>query len=351
MPGRAFVGPVKIYTTAPLEDPREAGVAFRHLEEIGYDGAFSFEAKHDPFLPLVLASGSTQQLQLGTAIAIAFARSPMNLANLAHGLQSISGGRFILGLGSQVRPHIVNRFSMPWSSPARRMSEIVRAVKAIFACWEGEAPLAFEGEFYRHTLMIPAFDPGPNEFGPPPIYTGGFGPLMTQVAGESADGFFAHPFNTRLSLQQNMMPALEKGLAKAGRRRENLDIICATLTVTADREEDFERVKLAARKQLAFYGSTPAYRPTLDCHGWGELHLELNRLSKLGRWDDMTGLISDEVLEAIAVVGPRDQIARKLHDRLDGLADGVSLTHNRAPDPEQWADIVAELRSLRGGAA
>lgn len=344
---RAFVGSVKIYTTAPLEDPREARHSFRHLEEIGYDGAFSFEAKHDPFLPLVLAAETTERLQLGTAIAIAFARNPMNLANLAYGLQSISGGRFLLGLGSQVRPHIQNRFSMPWSSPAKRMREIVEAVKAIFACWEGGAELAYEGEFYRHTLMIPAFNPGPNPFGPPPIYTGGFGPLMTQVAGEVADGFIAHPFNTRESLLNNMLPALQKGLARAGRQRTSLDIICATLTVTAEREEEFERVKLAARKQLAFYGSTPAYRLTLDCHGWGDLHLELNRLSKQGRWDDMTGLIDDEVLEAIAVVGSRQEIAAMLKTRLEGIADGVSLTHNRAPDPSHWADVVAELRAGR----
>jgi len=338
---------MKIYTTAPLEDPRDARASFRHLEEIGYDGAFSFEAKHDPFLPPVLAAEHTTHLQLGTAIAIAFARSPMNLANVGHALQTISEGRFILGLGSQVRPHIVNRFSMPWSNPAKRMREIVLAVKAIFARWEGLSELDFQGEFYRHTLMIPAFDPGPNEFGPPPIYTGGFGPLMTAVAGEVADGFFAHPFNTRKSLLDNVLPALEGGLTRGGRSRESLDVICATLTVTADTEEEFEVSKLAARKQLAFYGSTPAYRPTLDAHGWGDLHLELNRLSKQGKWDDMTGLVDDEVLEAVAVVGERGEIAGKLKARLEGIADGVSLTHNRAPDPAQWADIVSELRGHR----
>ncbi len=161
---------MKTYTTAPMEDPRDAGEAFRRLEEIGYDGAFSFEAKLDPFLPLVLASQSTSRLQLGTAIAIAFARNPMNLANLAYGMQSISGGRFRLGLGSQVRPHIEKRFGMPWSKPAARMREMLLAIRAIFSAWEGVAPLRFEGDFYRHTLMIPAFDPGPNPFGPPPIY-------------------------------------------------------------------------------------------------------------------------------------------------------------------------------------
>ena len=335
---------LKVYTTAPLEDPRDARTAFPRLEEIGYDGAFSFEAKHDPFLPLVLASEHTRKLTLGTAITIAFARNPMNLANLAYGVQAISEGRFLLGLGSQVRPHIQNRFSMPWSKPAARMREIVLAIKAIFARWEGLAELDFEGEFYRHTLMIPAFDPGPHPFGPPPIYTGGFGPRMTEVAGEVADGFFGHPFNTRRSLLENMLPALERGLAKAGRKREDLDVIWSTLTVTADTEEEFERVKLAARKQLAFYGSTPAYRPTLDCEGWGDLHLELNRMSKQGRWDEMTDLISDEVLEAIAVIGPRNEIAGRLRARLEGVADGVSLTHNRAPDPKHWADVVAELK-------
>jgi probable F420-dependent oxidoreductase len=338
---------MKVYTTAPLEDPRSARTLYRELEEIGYDGAFSFEAKHDPFLPLVLAAESTQNLRLGTAIAIAFARTPMTLANAAYGLQSISAGRFILGLGSQVRPHIQNRFSMPWSRPARRMREMVLAIKAIFARWEGQAELDFEGEFYRHTLMIPAFDPGPNPFGPPPIYTAGVGPLMTEVAAEVADGFFGHPFNTRTSLLKNVMPAIERGLAKSGRRREEIELIFATLVVTADREEDFERVKLAARKQLAFYGSTPAYRPTLDAHGWGDLHVELNRMSKQNRWDEMTDLIEDEVLEAIAVVGAREEIAAKLEARLEGIADGVSLTHNRAPDPGHWADVVAALRVTR----
>jgi probable F420-dependent oxidoreductase len=332
---------MRLYTTAPLEDPRRARTLYSELEEIGYDGAFSFEAKHDPFLPLAVAGEHTSRIQLGTAIAIAFARNPMNLASLGYGLQSLTGGRFLLGLGSQVRPHIQHRFSSAWSHPARRMREIVLAIRAIWACWEGEAELDFRGEFYRHTLMIPAFDPGPNPYGRPPIYTAGFGPKMTEVA----DGFLAHPFNSRRSLLENTLPALERGLGVSGRNRSDLDVICATLVVTADTEEGLEASKAAARKQLAFYGSTPAYRPTLDCHGWGELHLELNRMSKAGRWEEMAQLIEDDVLEAIAVVGPRDGIAKALHARLDGIADGVSLTHNRAPDPTHWADVVAEMKA------
>jgi probable F420-dependent oxidoreductase len=335
---------MKIYTTAPLEDPRQARTIYRELEDIGYDGAFSFEAKHDPFLTLAVASEHSDKIQLGTAIAIAFARNPMNLANLGYDMQSISGGRFILGLGTQVRPHIEKRFSSTWSHPAKRMREIVLAIRAIWDCWEGNSKLDFRGEFYTHTVMIPAFDPGPNPYGPPPIFTGGFGPLMTQVAGEVADGFIAHPFNTRKSLIENALPALEKGLAKAGRARKDLEVMCATLIVTADTEEEFTASRLAARKQLAFYGSTPAYLPTLACHGWEDVHRELNTLSKQGRWDDMTDLISDEILETIAVVGERHEIAGKLRARLNGIADSVSLTHNRYPDPGYWADIVAELK-------
>ena len=337
-------GALKVYTTAPMEDARDARSTFRRLEALGYDGAFSFEAKLDPFLPLVLAAENTARLQLGTAIAIAFARTPMNLAYAAHGLQAISEGRFVLGLGSQVQPHIEKRFGMPWSRPAARMREMVLALRAIFESWETGSPLRFEGEFYRHSLMIPAFDPGPGPFGPPPIYTAGFGPLMTRTAGETADGFFAHPFTTRESLRTLTLPALEAGLEAAGRQRKDIDVICATLVVTADDEETFERSRDAARKQLAFYGSTPAYRPTLDCHGWGDLHLELNRLSKQGRWDEMAELVPDEVLEAIAVVGPRSEIADRLTARLEGIADGVSLTHNRFPDPGHWGDTVRALK-------
>jgi probable F420-dependent oxidoreductase len=335
---------MKLYTVPPLEDPRDVRALYPRLEAIGYDGAFSFEAKHDPFLPVAVAAEHTKTLRLGTAVAIAFARNPMNLANLAWGAQLLSGGRFSLGLGTQVRPHVQHRLSMPWSKPTARMREIVLALRAIFASWQNGQRLDFRGEHHRHTLMIPAFDPGPNPFGPPPIFVGGFGPRMCEVAGETADGFLAHPFNTRESLTTLVLPALERGLAKRGQTRRDLEVICATLVVTADEERDFARVVAAARKHLAFYGSTPAYRQTLDAHGWGDLHVELNRLSKLGRWDDMTGLIGDDVLHAIAVVGPRREIAAKLRARLAGIADGVSLTHNRAPDPEHRADVVAEMK-------
>jgi probable F420-dependent oxidoreductase len=335
---------MQVFTTSPLEDPRDVRAVYPRLEEIGYDGVFSFEAKHDPFVALAVAAEHTTNVRLGTAIAIAFARNPMTLAYLGNDLQLVTGGRFLLGLGSQVRPHVVNRFSSPWSEPARRMREIVRALDAIWTSWETGARLAFDGEFYRHTLMIPAFDPGPNPFGRPPVYLGGFGSRMVEVAGEVADGLITHPFTTRQSLEMLTLPALERGLAVSGRTRADVHVVCAMLVVTAAREEELERLKGVARQQLAFYGSTPAYAPTLECHGWGDLHPELNRLSKDGRWDDMAALIDDRVLSAVAVVGPPESIAGALRARLDGIADAVSLTNNRAPDPDHWAGVVAELK-------
>ena len=336
---------MRVYTTAPLEDPRDARVTFPALERAGYDGAFSFEAKHDPFLPLAVAAEHTTRLTLGTAVAIAFARNPMTLANLGWDLQALTAGRFVLGLGTQVRPHVERRFGAVWSRPVARMRELVQAIRAIWATWEGEGPLRFEGEHWRHTLMIPAFDPGPNPFGRPPIWLGGVGPRMIETAGEVADGFIAHPFATRRSLTEHVLPALARGLARAGRSRDDLHVVCATIVVTAEREEELARIRRAVKKQLAFYGSTPVYRSTLDCEGYADLHAELNRLSKDGRWDAMTDCIDDRLLDAVAVVAPRAEVAGRIRTRLADLADGVSLTNNRAPDPTHWADVVAALRT------
>ena len=336
---------MKLYTTAPLEDPREARTLYPQLEAIGYDGAFSFEAKHDPFLPIAVAAEHTKTLRLGTAVAIAFARNPMNLANLAWGAQLLSEGRFLLGLGTQVRPHVEHRFSMPWSKPAARMREIVLALRAIFAAWQHGEKLDFRGEHYRHTLMIPAFDPGPNPFGPPPVFVGGFGPRMCEVAGETADGFLAHPFNTRESLTTLVLPALERGLAKCERTRRDVEVICATLVVTADDERDFARSVSAARKHLAFYGSTPAYRGVLDLHGWGDLQTDLNRMSKEGKWVEMGELIDDEILGTFAVTGEPEEIATQLHERYGDIVDRLSFYAPYQADPERWSKVLAGFKN------
>jgi probable F420-dependent oxidoreductase len=322
----------------------EAPAAAKQLEELGYDGAFTYEGPHDPFFPLVLAAGATERIELATAIAIAFARSPMLLANIGWDLNALSKGRFILGLGSQIRPHIQKRFSMPWSKPAARMRELVQAVREIWRCWEEGGKLDFRGEFYTHTLMTPFFSPGPNPFGNPRIFVAGVGPKMTEVAGEVADGFIVHPFHTAASFEKITLPALEAGAARGGRKLDDVEISFQLMVVSGADDEEVEKARGAVTGQIAFYGSTPAYRGVLETHGLGELQTELNRLSKRGQWTEMGALVPDELLEEVAVVAPMDQIAEKVRARLGRHADRVSLTTLWRPDPAAWGDVVRALR-------
>ena len=333
----AILRPVQVFTTTPLDDIGTAGDVFAELEAIGYDGGFTFETKHDPFLPLALAAPRTTSLRLGTAIAIAFARTPMLLANTARDLQDLSGGRMTLGLGSQIRPHITKRFSMPWSRPADRMRELVLAIRAIWDAWDGIAPLDFRGEFYTHTLMTPVFDPGPLVHGRPRVHIAGVGPRMVAVAGEVADGLVTHPFATRQSLEELVVPAL-------GATPEGFEVVVVCMVATGSSGADLDEAIATVRGQIAFYGSTPAYAPVLDLLGHGGLHAQLNSLSKQGRWDDMTDLVPDDVVEAIAVVGRRDEIAPLLMERTAGIADAVSIECTRRPDPKHFADIVTDLK-------
>jgi probable F420-dependent oxidoreductase len=292
-----------------------------------------------------VAAEHTESIGLGTAVAIAFARTPMTIANAAWDLQTLSGGRFTLGLGSQIRPHVEQRFSMPWSRPAARMRELVLAIRAIWSCWQDGAPLDFDGEFYTHTRMVPAFNPGPLATPPPPVHLGAVGPAMTAVAGEVADGLLVHPVNTRRSLLELTLPALAEGAARAGRAVDDLEVVCVTIVVTGRTEEQFTRSYEAVRTQLAFYGTTPAYQPVFDLHGHGDLHGELRRLARDGRWDDMGALIDDDLVETIAVVGEPHEIAPAIRSRLAGISDSVSLVNNRAPDPEHLAEVAADLHA------
>jgi probable F420-dependent oxidoreductase len=342
---------VRIATTVPTELPSRSGELFANLERIGYNTGFSFEAKHDPFLPLALASQTTSALRLGTAVAIGFARNPMVIANIGHDLQQMSGGRFVLGLGSQVRPHIQNRFSETWSRPAARMRELVLAVRAIWDCWDHGTKLQFDGEFYRHTLMTPAFDPGPNPYGAPPVFIGGFGPRMIEVAGEVADGLIVHPFNSRRSIEELVLPALATGRAAAARPERSgeggeFEVVWVMTVVTWSTDEEHDIAIRSVKDQLAFYGSTPAYAPVLALHGYGDLHSDLNRMSKEGRWPEMSALIPDDFVDSIAVVGPRRDIASNIAARIRGITDSVSLVNNRNPDPALFADIVDDLRAV-----
>jgi probable F420-dependent oxidoreductase len=327
----------------------EAGRRAAELEAAGYSGVWTAETAHDPFLPLAVAADRTETIELGTAIAVAFARNPMLLANIGWDLQAMSQGRFVLGLGSQIKPHITKRFSMEWSRPAARMREMVLAIRAIWDTWQHGTPLQFRGEFYRHTLMTPFFTPDPAQldgFGVPRIFLAGVGELMTEVAGEVCDGFFCHGFTTEKYLREVTIPALERGRAAAGRTMEGFELVGPSFVVTGETDEEIEQAAAATRQQIAFYGSTPAYRKVLEIHGWGGLQDELNILSKHGKWQEMGPLIDDEILNTFAVVGPPESIAPELGRRYGDVIDRLSFYAPYESDQERWLRVMDALKAI-----
>jgi probable F420-dependent oxidoreductase len=326
----------------------KAGASAKETEAAGYDGAWSVETAHDPFLPLLLAAEHTERLELGTSIAVAFARNPMNLAHIGWDLQSFSKGRFILGLGSQIKPHITKRFSMEWSHPAPRMREMILAIRAIWDTWLNGTPLAFRGEFYTHTLMTPFFTPDRadlGEFGVPRIFLAGVGEFMTEVAGEVCDGFICHGFTTERYLREVTLPALARGRAKAGKSMEGFEIVGPSFVVTGNDEAEMSTADAGTRQQIAFYGSTPAYKGVLELHGWNGLHEELNALSKTGAWVEMGNLISDEILNTFAVVATPEQIAPELLRRYGDVVQRVSFYAPYKSDPDRWRAVLATLQA------
>jgi probable F420-dependent oxidoreductase len=314
-------------------------------EAAGYDGLWTTETRHDPFCPLVVAAEHTERIELGTAVAIAFARTPMTVAMVANDLQTQAGGRFILGLGSQVRAHVVDRFGMPWSAPAARMREFVLALRAIWACWATDTPLEFEGEFYRHTLMTPFFAPGANPYGNPKVFLAGVGARMTEVAGEVADGFFCHSFMTESYFRSVTLPALARGRAKAGLTMAGFEISGPSFIVTGMNADEQARAASATRQQIAFYGSTPAYRAVLDHHGWDDLHRDLHGLSQQGRWSEMGGLVDDEVLDAFAIVAEPEEVGPKLQARYGDVVHRVSVDAHDTADPARWRALTEAIRA------
>jgi probable F420-dependent oxidoreductase len=314
------------------------------LERRGYAAGWCGELDHDPFLPLVLAAEHSTTLEVGTCIAVAFARNPMNVANLAWDLQSYSGGRFVLGLGTQIRPHIERRFGMPWGPPVAKMREFVLAVRAIWSAWQEGTPLRFEGEHYTHTLMTPMFSPEPLAHAFPPIFLAAVGEVMTELCGEVADGLHAHAFTTERYLREVTTVALHRGLARSGRVDTEVQLSCPVFVVTGEDEEQLVRAGDAMRRQLAFYGSTPAYRPVLELHGWGDLQTELHALSRRGDWDQMGALVDDDVLSTFAVVAPLDELGAKVHERYAGVVDRILLGLPAGTSDERAADVLAAVR-------
>jgi probable F420-dependent oxidoreductase len=325
--------------------PTGGGAAAKDLEDLGYDGVWSAETGHDPFLPLAIAAQTTERLELGTSIAVAFARNPMTLAMVANDLQEMSKGRFILGLGSQIKPHITKRFSMEWSHPAPRMREMLLAIRAIWDCWANGTKLDFRGEFYTHTLMTPFFNPGPNKYGNPKIILAAVGERMTEVAGEAGDGMIVHGFTTHRYLREVTIPALERGAAKAGKTRKDLTVAYPGFVVTGQGDQ-LEQAKTATKRQIAFYGSTPAYRPVLELHGWGEIGDELNTMSKRGEWEAMGEKITDEMLDAFAVVGPLDDIPRLVGERYGDLVDRFSFYAPYRMETGELPKVLAKFKEL-----
>jgi probable F420-dependent oxidoreductase len=312
------------------------------LEREGFSGAMTAETSSDPFFPLVLAAEHSERIDLMTSIVVAFARTPMTLALAGHDLNAYSRGRLILGVGSQIRPHITRRFSMPWSKPAARMREFIQAMHAIWDCWYEDRPLEFRGEFYTHTLMTPMFTPGDRSQGRPRVFLAAVGPKMTEVAGEVADGLIAHAFTTERYLREVTLPALGRGLERAGRRRSEFEISYPAFVVTGENEKTTQASLTAVCKQIAFYGSTPAYRPVLELHGWGELQTELNDLSKQGRWDEMGELIDDDILTAFAIVAEPARVAAQLEARYGDLIDRVTWSFSLG-DPVRQREAIEQL--------
>ena len=326
-------------------DPSDAVETARRAEANGFDGVWCAETSHDPFLHLALAAEHTTRLELGTGIAVAFARNPMSMAVVANDLQALSRGRFILGLGSQIKPHIEKRYSMPWSRPAARMREYVAAMRAIWAAWNDGERLRFKGDFYTHTLMTPMFDPGANPFGAPKVFLAAVGERMTEVAGEVGDGLLAHGFTTERYMREVTMPAYERGLATSGRTRADVEVSYPAMIVTGLDDDEVQKAAAAVKAQLAFYGSTPAYAPVLELHGWGDLHGELNRLSKRGDWATMATLIDDDVVDAFAVVGSPEEVPGKLLARFGDLVTRVSFYAPYRMPRERWTGMLEALRT------
>jgi probable F420-dependent oxidoreductase len=331
---------------APLLDASLAsaeGLARAHAEA-GFDGVFTFDGPHDPFPALALAAEHTT-LEISTGVAIALARSPYTVAQTAHGLHSFSGGRFMLGLGSQVRAHVEHRFSMPWGRPVSRMKEFVAALRAIFACWNDDAPLRFEGELYSHTLMPPLLRPLPCPYGAPPILLAGVGRAMLEAAGEVADGWVMHPFHSRRYLDEFALPAVAAGKARRSTSGDGFHVVAQVLVATGANDAETAAAREAVRAQLAFYGSTPAYRPVLEAEGEGELQAELRTLTKQGRWADMSALVDDSMIGRYAIEGAPEEAGRELRRRYGGMAGRVAIATPMMLSAEAARRLVEGFRA------
>lgn len=336
---------MRIMTTLPQRDLRLVPDAARAAEAQGYDGVVTLENRHEPFLSLGVAAVATERLQLATGVAIAFPRSPMVTASTAWDLQIASRGRFVLGLGPQVRAHNENRFSVKWSPPAPRLREYVKAMRAIWRCWETGEKLHFEGEHYRFTLMTPNFTPESMHLPPVPVTLAAVGPHTLRLAGEVADGVRLHAFCTRRYLEDVVMPRLADGWARSGRTRERFEIHGGGFIATGPDEAAVAKKVDWVRMRVGFYGSTPAYWPVLEAHGLGDLGRKLNAMSKQGQWAAMTREISDDVVRLFAAVGTHKEIAGAIRERFAG-SDSVSASATSEEGADLPPDVIQDIQRI-----
>ncbi len=313
----------------------------RHAEEMGFEALWTAETSHDPFLPLALAAEHTSRVKLGTSIAVAFPRTPMIFAQIAWDLQAASGGRFILGLGTQVKGHNERRLGTRWGRPGPRLREMIQCIRAIWDCWQHGTRPGFTGEFYNFTLMTPFFNPGPIENPQIPIYIAGVNEYMCRLAGELCDGFHIHPFHSLKYLDQVTLPNLRAGAAKAGRDVHTCALSTTAFVVAGENADEIEAAKGPVRQQIAFYASTRTYSAVLETHGWGDTCYRLNEKAARGDWAGMAAEITDEMLEVYAVTGRWDEIADKVKTKYDGTLDRVAFyLPYRTGDPQRWREIV-----------
>lgn len=322
-------------------DPERIPEIAAEAERRGVGGLFVAEAAHDPYVALTLASTTTSRIRLGTSIAVAFARTPMSTAYSAWDVHRLSGGRLVLGLGSQIKPHITRRYAMPWSSPAARMDEYVEALRAIWDSWQTGDPLDFRGDFYEHTLMPPLFSPGPSSYGSPSVWVAGVGRNMIATAGRVADGLICHPLLSRSYLEDVVVPEVERARAAGPYAERPFTLSTLCMVATGRTEEQLDAAVAGVRRQIGFYASTPAYRLVLDHHGWGDLHAEAHELTRAGRWEELGDLVDDEVLAAFAVTGDLPTAAAGLRARFAGLAQRTCTSMPYDADELLALDLVS----------
>jgi probable F420-dependent oxidoreductase len=342
---------MKIDASLLVHDLRQMPALARFADEAGFDGLWTFETAHEPFLPLVLAAEHSRNLSLGTSIAVAFARSPAILAYTAWDLARYSDGRFIMGLGTQVKGHNERRFGVKWERPVEKMREVILALRTIWDCWQNRTRLNFQGEFFKLTLMTPFFSPQPHEYHSIPIYIAGVNRRMCQLAGELCQGFHVHPLHTTRYLQEIISPNIELGLRKGGRQRQTIELSSSIFVIPTDDPKQIPRYESEIRQQIAFYASTPPYRPVFEIEGWGQTAEQLRNLAARGQWDGMPSLVTDTMLDAFALRGAWAELPGKVLQKYDGLLDRVSYYFPIVPGENEdgWRATVAGFKAQSHG--